>query len=529
MADADVLVIGAGASGAALSWRLASAGVKVLCLEQGDWVRPETIPSDRPDWEVARMTWWSPNPNVRRHPDDYPINDADTPIKPLMFNGVGGSTVMWFCFNPRFHPDDFRVRSVDGVADNWPLTYEELEPYYDVSDRMMGVAGLAGDPSVPPRSPHPMPPLPLGTSGRRFVDALDKLGWHWWPADMARNSVPYAGHEACNNCGPCEMGCPRGAKGTADVRYWPLALAHGAVLKTGARVFEIMVDALGKATGALYYDRSGAIQRATADRIVLAANGIGTPRLLLLSRSPSYPDGLANSSGLVGRNLMHHPIAAVTGVFSDLFDTGTGGAGASILCNQFYGSGRDRDFVRGYMLAGPRVQPPLATALGAAGRTLPWGPDHHGAFERLFGHCGSIIISCEDLPHTSNTVTLDANLKDSNGIPAPKLSYAVDDNTRSMVRHAMDRCNEIWGAAGAQQTIEMPLLAQTGFHLMGTARMGDDPDSSVVDRWGRSHDVPNLFIVDGSVFVTAAAVNPTPTIEALALRTADHMIGRRQQ
>jgi choline dehydrogenase-like flavoprotein len=223
---------------------------------------------------------------------------------------------------------------------------------------------------------------------------------------------------------------------------------------------------------------------------------------------------------------MFHPIAAVTGVFDRPFDEDQGGA-ASILSNQFYGTRRGHDFVRGYMLAGPRTQAPVATSVGAFGRRMPWGARHHEEFERLFGHAGLLVICGEDLPHESNRVLLDSELKDSDGIAAPRLVYELDQNSRNMIRHGMQRSKEIWDAAGASETIEIPLLAQTGFHLMGTARMGDDPRSSVVDRYGRSHDVDNLFIVDGSVFVTAAAVNPTPTIQALALRTADHMLATR--
>jgi choline dehydrogenase-like flavoprotein len=165
--------------------------------------------------------------------------------------------------------------------------------------------------------------------------------------------------------------------------------------------------------------------------------------------------------------------------------------------------------------------------LGAFGRRIPWGARHHDEFERLFGHSGLLVICGEDLPHESNCVLLDGELKDSDGIAAPRLVYELDENSRNMIRHGMERSKEIWNAAGASATIEIPLLAQTGFHLMGTARMGEDPQRSVVDRYGRSHDVDNLFIVDGSVFVTAAAVNPTPTIQALALRTADHMLATR--
>ena len=223
---------------------------------------------------------------------------------------------------------------------------------------------------------------------------------------------------------------------------------------------------------------------------------------------------------------MFHPIAAVSGVFDRQFDEDGGGA-ASILSNEFYGTKPGRDFVRGYMLAGPRVHAPVGTALGAFGRRAPWGVGHHQAFERTFAHTGALVICGEDLPRESNRVTLDTELRDSDGVPAPRLQYQLDDNSKKMIRHGLERAKEVWNAAGAAETIEIPLLAQTGFHLMGTARMGEDPRTSVVDRYGRCHDVDNLLIVDGSIFVTAAAVNPTPTIQALALRTADHMLATR--
>jgi choline dehydrogenase-like flavoprotein len=323
------------------------------------------------------------------------------------------------------------------------------------------------------------------------------------------------------------MGCRRSAKGGVELSFWPRAIANGAELRTGARVTEVLTHEDGRAAGALYVDRAGATHRATASAVVLAANGIGTPRLMLHSRSARFPDGLANGSGLVGKNLMFHPIAAVTGIFDRVFDP-TGGAGVSILSNEFYGTRPEHDFVRGYMLAGPRVHGPLATALGAWGQPMRWGAAHHSDMDALFGHAGALVISCEDLPRESNGVSLDPDIVDGDGVPAPRVSYALDDNSQKMLRHALDRSDELWAAAGAARTIRRPLLAQAGFHLMGTARMGDDSGRSVVDRWGRSHESPNLFVIDGSAFVTSAAVNPTPTILALALRTADHMIAMRR-
>jgi choline dehydrogenase-like flavoprotein len=228
---------------------------------------------------------------------DYPVNDTASPIAPLMYNAVGGSTIHWSAHFPRFRPADFRVRTLDGVADDWPLTYAQLEPFFDLNDRMMGIAGITGDPAYPPKSPRQVPPLPLGKLGHTIVKGFETLGWHWWPSDTAILTRPYDGRNACNNCGPCDIGCSQGAKASVDITYWPKALAQGAGLTTQARVREITARPDGLADGALYYDAAGHLQEQKAHLVVLACNGIGTPRLLLHSRSALFPDGLANAVG----------------------------------------------------------------------------------------------------------------------------------------------------------------------------------------------------------------------------------------
>src|SRR5688572_11601951 len=222
--EPDVLIVGAGASGAAVAWYLAREGLKVTCLEQGGWVDPNTLPALGDDWEARRHTDFNADPNVRGLREDYPVNSAASTYAPLMYNAVGGSTIHWSAHFPRFQPSDFRVRSLDGVADDWPLTYEDLEPYYDLNDSIVGVAGLAGDPAHPPRSPRQTPPLSLGVLGETMVRGFEKQGWHWWPSDAAINSTEYNGRPGCNNCGPCDLGCANGARASADVTYWPLAL-----------------------------------------------------------------------------------------------------------------------------------------------------------------------------------------------------------------------------------------------------------------------------------------------------------------
>ncbi len=520
---ADVLIIGAGASGGASAWRLAQDGFDVVCLEQGRWQRPEDYPTTRNDWELKARTTWNIDPNFRGLPEDYPVNDRESDISPLMFNAVGGSTIHWTAHTPRFHPSDFRVKSLDGVADDWPLTYEALEPWYDLNDRMMGCSGISGDPANPPRSERPMPPLPLGPDGEALAKAFDSLGWHWWPSDNYINSTPYNGRSACNNCGPNTYGCAVRAKASSDVTYLPIARDMGVEIRTNSRVTEITTGSDGRVTGANYIDANGDRVHQPSRSVIMAANGIGTPRLLLLSKSDRHPDGLANSTGLVGKNLMFHPYSVVTGFLPDNVESFRGPLGNIILSQEFYETDPRRDFVRGYTYQIVRSTGPGLTALGLFAPPVSWGESHHDEFAMRFGKGVSLAVISEDLPELHNRVTLDKSLTDSDGIPAPRVQYKTGSNTRKLLDHGIRNGVRLLEKARANGIEVTSLLKACGWHLMGTAKMGDDPAASVVDKWGTAHDADNLFIVDGSVFVTAAAVNPTPTIQALALRTADYI------
>jgi choline dehydrogenase-like flavoprotein len=257
--------------------------------------------------------------------------------------------------------------------------------------------------------------------------------------------------------------------------------------------------------------------------VIVAANGIGTPRLLLNSASARFPDGLANSSGLVGKNLMLHPWPQVFGYVEDELD-GDRGPQTVMWSKEFYETDASRDFVRGYTLQFARGTGPVSEAITSmiAGR-LPWGRDHHRVYRTLLYRRLVIGVACEDLPEEHNRVTLDPVLKDSHGIPAPRIDYAISENTRRMMEHGIARSSEILATAGARNiTCSRTLLNSPG-HLLGTARMGLDPSRSVVNEWGRCHDVKNLFIVDGSIWVTSGGVNPTSTIQALALYIADNI------
>ncbi|MCL4686009.1 GMC family oxidoreductase [Myxococcota bacterium] len=525
MADdpVDVLIIGAGAAGAAFAWSLAETRMNILCLEQGDWMNPADYPTAGLDWEQRAQTDFAFSPNTRQRPADYPVNDAESPIAISNFNAVGGGTILYAGHFPRMKPSDFRVRSLDGVADDWPLDYATLEPYWAENDRMMGVAGLAGDPAYPPKEPT-LPPVPLGKLGETVARGFHDLGWHWWPSDSAIATRPTGDRAACINLGPCISGCAQGAKASTDLTYWPAAIRNGVRLETRCRVREITVRPDGLADGVVYYDADGVERRQRAEIVVLACNGVGTPRLLLNSRSPQFPDGLANRSGLVGRNLMFHPYGLVMGFFDEPLDGYQGPTGCGLMSHEFYETDLARGFVRGFSFELLRGFGPVTTALwGLASGRVPWGRDHHRRYGEVIDRMAGLIAICEDLPEEHNRVILDPELTDGHGIPAPKIEYRLSDNSRRMLDFGTARAQEALAAAGARSSfVDAPLRA-AGWHLMGTARMGTDPARSVVNEWGRSHDVRNLFIIDGSIFVTAGAVNPTCTIQGLALYIADRM------
>jgi choline dehydrogenase-like flavoprotein len=525
---ADVVVVGSGAAGAALTWRLASKGARVVCLEQGDWARPERFPSARRDFESSlRRGPHAFTPNERARPEDYPLTTAGE-IEPSMIamaNGVGGGTVHWEGHFPRLHPSDFRVRSLDGAADDWPIRYQDLAPYYDLNDSMVGVSGLAGDPANAPRSARTTPPLPLGRSGETLMRGFEKLGWHWWPSDNAVLSRDRDGRKGCDGRGRCNFGCALRARASADITYWPKALARGARLVTRARVKEISIDANGRAAGVLYYDASGRLQSQPAAAVAVCCNGVGTPRLLLHSKSRLFPDGIGNAEGLVGRNFMIHPARFVEGVFADAFETASF-TGNPLFSHQFYETAPGRGFVRGYSLVVYRPFGPTSVAWGEV-EPVPWGEAHHAEMRRRFGHTVGIAVMSEDLPESDNRVELDASRTDSNGLPAAKVTYRVGANTRALLDHGLRSARQALEAAGASTIRDNGRISYFA-HLMGTARLGRDPRRSVVDEWHRVHGLPNLFVVDGSSFTTSGAVNPTSTIGALALRAADAIWERRR-
>jgi choline dehydrogenase-like flavoprotein len=528
--DADVLIVGAGASGGVAALELAGRGFRVVCLEQGDWALPDDFTGDKPQWELSRLKQWNANPNIRQRPSDYPVNTEESPLEALMFNGVGGSTILFSGHWVRALPSDFRVKTLDGVADDWPFSYEDLRPFYDEITHHIGASGLEGDPAYPDSHTFPLPPMPIGKYGLAAAKGMDKLGWHWWPAPNAIASRKFKNRPACLRYGACESGCPTGAKASTDLTHWRDAIAAGAVLITGARVRQLTVDHRGLVTGAEYVDRGGAVHHLRAGVTVLAANGVGTPRLLLNSTSSQYPDGLANTSGLIGKRLMVHPYASVYGTYEDNLETWLGPTGQALQSMQFYETDTSRGFVRGAKWNLMPTGGPLTHTLWEPGENWHdrFGPAFHTRLHSTFGRYTEWGITTEDLPEEHNEVVLDAHATDSDGIPVPKIRYTISENTDRMLKFHVERAIEAHYAAGATSVHPIPVVRESGWHLLGTARMGTDPQTSVVDEYGRAHDVPNLYIIDGSVFVTSTGVNPTATIMAVALRAMRHLADNRR-
>ena len=541
---ADVLIIGSGASGGPFAWSLSKVpGIRVVCLEQGDWVAPPADSRAEGAGERQRLVTPPPREGIRHFANGYPYDHSESYWQPILGNAVGGAMVHYGAVCARLRTSDFVAGSLSGVGEDWPIRYWDLEPYYDSNDRMVGVSGVPGNPAYPPKAVGLLPPHPMSKAGKVLSRGFDKLGWHWWPCERAVVTAPHHGRQPCpQNCEACHRGCPREAKNSADVVHWPEAIRNGVVLKTRARVREITVDSAGLASGALYYDADGRLTEQQARMVVVACNGIGTPRLLLNSQSRHFPQGLANSSGLVGKGLMGHPKATVGGLF-DYEDLATRvPVGVFMTSDEFSHSDvHGRGFARGFWILSGTYRGPLDAALGArpesfasaappelvasraSGREVPWGAAHHAAFRERLNQSVAMMMYCDELPEDCNRVELDPTLTDDAGIPAPKLFYRRGENTQKMLDFGMERLKEVMEAAGATSIVSAEKVPPAPGHYLGTARMGTDPNRSVVDQWGQAHDVRNLFIIDGSVFTTAGGCVPTSTIQAIALRTADYV------
>ncbi len=517
----DVVVIGSGAGGGVVAKELGESGLSVVVLEAGPHFDPaHDYLTHRQDFEVtATEVFGSADPLRDRY------TTAGDSFAYSRVKGAGGSTLHYAGVSPRLHESDFFVYGRDGVATDWPIRYEDLEPYYTRVEHELGVSGPDGaesNPFDPPRSARfPTPPHPFNLAGLAVKRGAEKLGLHFVREPVAIPTVDWQGRRACIGAGTCMLGCQIGAKSSIDVTYLPKAEATGRVeIRCGCMAREVTVSADGKARGVVYFDAKGSEQEIRARVIVLACNAVETPRLLLLSQSRLFPQGLANSSGLVGKYFSEHLAVYTKALFSDRVDPWRGIPTGGMV-QDFYETSPKNDFARGFsILLSSGRQWPLSVARSVGG----WGEAHKKRMKESFGHIAALASVGEQLPDVGNEVRLDPLVKDSYGLPVPLLHSRLTENDRAMIRKIEICQMEIMQAAGARETLEQSYDAGSSSHYMGTCRMGKDPRSSVVDAWGRAHDVANLFIADSSVLPTVGAVNPALTISALATRTAEAII-----
>jgi choline dehydrogenase-like flavoprotein len=447
---------------------------------------------------------------------------------------VGGTSNHFTANFWRFHEIDFKERSKTGpisgtTFSDWPISYADLEPYYTKVEWEVGVSGLAGaSPFDPPRSkPYPMPPLPTKANGIIFERAARKLGWNPFPAPMAILSQPHAGRSACINCGFClAFGCEVGAKSSS------LATAIRVAEKTGrceirpnSYVHRIEMDSNGRVTGAVYFDETRNTHLQKAKAVVVCANGAETPRLLLLSANKQFPDGLANSSGIVGKYLMLNSGGVTNAVFEQPLNDYKGFA-VSRLLHDFYELDPQKvGFYGGGGIDARFDITPIGFAIGGLPPGSPtWGKGFKDALAHNFNRTMELFCHGTSLAMETNSFSLDPDLKDAWGLPALCLTYRDHPDDLKLWAWQNQRADELLDAAGALKKWSQPIKEQQfAVHLLGTCRMGADPKTSVINSDHRTHDVRNLFLCDGSSLVTSGRGQPTMTIEALAFRAADRI------
>jgi choline dehydrogenase-like flavoprotein len=537
--EVDFLVIGSGAAGGIMAKELSVAGFSVVVLEQGSWGAYGHEQDYNKD-ELLNM--FPPTPAdhlmsdpVVRQPNTFRRNDKEKAVRGTHSYGcvVGGGTVTYGGSSWRHLPYEFNeathVGTIagTGLAD-WPVSYAEMEPYYTKAEWEIGIAGLRVDsPFFAPMSkPYPVAPQPLKASGALFKVAAEKLGVTVVPNVAAIITEPYQGRAACVNCGMCSgFGCQVKARSSSAVTMFPIALNTGRCeIRVNSYVREISVDKRGRVTGAIYFDAQKQEVFQKAKVIVLSANGSESPRLLLLSKSALFPEGLANSSGIVGKYLMSGNISGATGVFEHPLNEFKGCVtGAAIL--DYVHTDPKRGFYGGGRMTARGQQSPIQYGLGGPHDAPSWGAGYKKALREQANRKMTITNFITQLPLETNRVDLDPDLKDAWGLPAMRITTTSHPDDFKSMEFFKQKSVEILQAAGATTVWPEPISdTRGGAHSRGTCRMGKDPKTSVVDKWHRAHDVPNLFIVDGSSMVTGGRNHPTMTIQALAFRAAEHLV-----
>jgi choline dehydrogenase-like flavoprotein len=526
----DFAIVGSGAAGGIIAKELSTAGHSVVVLEQG----PRLVEREFDHDEFGTFMRGHNINDPATQPHTFRAKPQETARRQqaLVYGRlVGGSNAHFTGNFWRMRPSDFnevsRLGSVSGTGlADWPITYDELEPYYTKAEWELGVSGEPG-PFDPPRSrPYPMPPLPVKSSGVLLERGARALGLHPQPSQMAINSQTYNGRPACQHCGFCMIFmCEFRAKSTSMAVMLPIAEATGRCeVRPNSYVAQVEVGSDGRATGVTYFDAQKRLQRQRARAVVLCANGSETPRLLLNSASSRFRQGLANSSGVVGKYLMFNTYFQVNAQFEQPLNEYKSVQNTRMVLD-FYETDPKRGFYGGGGIDARFGRYPVTFALGGLPPDAPaWGEGFARELSRQFPRTMAFGCHGTSLPLETNNITLDPTLKDAWGLSCIRATYSdhPDDlkNAEFLAGHATD----IAHAAGALKVWPDLIGPQTlAVHLLGTCRMGNDPRTSVVDRFNRTHDVRNLFICDGSSMVTSSRGQPTETISALAFRAGEHI------
>jgi len=505
--DSVVVIIGSGAGGGTLANGLCQKGFKVVLLEAGKHQSPATFRNEE-WWAFNQLAWL----DKRTTSGTWQIAKDFPNLPAWICKTVGGTTTHWAGASLRIQEHEFKAKTnYSNIAGanllDWPLTLAELEPYYAKAESMMNVTRT-----------NDIPGLPGNNNFKVMYNGATRVGYKTvHTGRMAINSRPLDGRSACWQLGFCFQGCKSGAKWSTLYTEIPKAEATGRLdLRPESMALQIQHDKAGKVTGVLYADKDGNHQLQKARIVCVAGNSIESPRLLLNSASSTFPHGLANSSGQVGKNYMRHTTGSVFGIFKEPVHMYRGTVMAGIVGDEAEPNLK-RGFAGGFEFETISLGLPFTAAFLKPGA---WGRDYTELLEQYPKMAGMWIVG-EDMPQETNAVTLHPTEKDAFGLPVPNVHYDDHANDAAMRNYAFKRGVAIYDAVGAVKTIETPPYPST--HNLGTNRQSEKPSDGVCNKWGQTHDIKNLFISDGSQFTTSAAENPTLTIVTLALRQADYI------
>ncbi len=502
-----IVIIGSGAGGGTLAYELTAKGLPVVVLEAGPYLRNEDYLNL--EWEAFnQMAWLDPRTTSGswRVAQDFPNLPA------WIVKAVGGTTTHWSGATPRFKAHEFKTRSVYGHLDganllDWPISLADLEPYYDRAEKAMGSTHR-----------HGRPPLPANNNYKVLAGGAEQLGYkHYATGPYATNAEPYDGRPASIQDGFNFQGDKNKSKWSTMVREIPRAQETGLLdLRPESQAIQITHDSSGRADAVVYLDSEGNMHRQAAKLVCLAGNSIETPRLLLMSATAQFPNGLANSSGQVGRNYMRHLTGSVYAQFDKPVSMYRGETMAGLIADESVHD-PSRGFAGGFYMETISLRPAFLASFVEPGL---WGKAFTDIIDAYKNTAGMWIVG-EDMPQESNAVTLNGSVQDAFGLPVPNVHFDDHTNDLAMREYGYQHAQALYSAVGAKSSHRTPPYPST--HNLGTARMSERPEDGVVDKWGRAHDVPNLFISDGSVFTTSAAANPTLTIVALGIRQAEYI------